>query len=112
MRNFLNAINGFPHAEERPEGASRSTHDRIPAIYFGRSQAGMTTRQFKDKRIGVEVGGQTTCEMRRASTWLWAVGFFGLLAAANAQTPSLPAATTHFDGTYALVSSTKMTEFS
>jgi hypothetical protein len=27
MRTFLNAINDTPHAEERPKGASRSTHD-------------------------------------------------------------------------------------
>src|SRR3984893_11455852 len=27
MRPFLNAINGFPHAEEAPEGPSRSTRD-------------------------------------------------------------------------------------
>src|SRR5258708_30935333 len=27
MRNFLDAINSTPHAEERPKGASRSTHD-------------------------------------------------------------------------------------
>jgi hypothetical protein len=26
MRNFINAIKGLPHAEERQKGASRSTH--------------------------------------------------------------------------------------
>src|SRR5439155_17137667 len=26
MRSFFNAIESFPHAEERPQGASRSTH--------------------------------------------------------------------------------------
>ena len=31
MRNFLNSINGLPHAEERLQGASRSTHDRNAA---------------------------------------------------------------------------------
>ncbi len=28
MRDFLNATKGFPHAEEHPKGASRSTHPR------------------------------------------------------------------------------------
>jgi hypothetical protein len=41
---------------------------------------------------------------------LWIIGFFGLLAAANAQTPSPPAASTQFDGTYAFVSATKLNE--
>jgi hypothetical protein len=27
MRDFLNAIKDLPHPEERPEGASRRTHD-------------------------------------------------------------------------------------
>ena len=31
MRNFLNYIKGLPHAEERLQGASRSTHDRNAA---------------------------------------------------------------------------------
>ena len=44
--------------------------------------------------------------------WLWIVGFFGLLAAANAQTALRPAANTQFDGTYAFVSSTKVNETS
>ena len=30
---FLNAINGVPHAEERPEGASRSTHEGAAAAW-------------------------------------------------------------------------------
>jgi hypothetical protein len=38
------------------------------------------------------------------------VGFFGLVAAANAETPSPPAPTTQFDGTYAFVSATKVNE--
>jgi hypothetical protein len=42
--------------------------------------------------------------------WLWVVGFIALLGAANAQTPSPSAATTQFDGTYALASSTKVNE--
>jgi hypothetical protein len=32
MRNFLNAIKGLPHAEERPTGASRSTHSLAAAL--------------------------------------------------------------------------------
>ena len=44
--------------------------------------------------------------------WLWIVGFFGLLAAANAQTALRPVANTQFDGTYAFVSSTKVNETS
>jgi hypothetical protein len=41
---------------------------------------------------------------------LWIAGFFGLLAAANAQTPSPSTAGTTFDGTYAFVSATKVNE--
>ena len=37
-------------------------------------------------------------------------GFFGLFAAADAQTPSPPAASTQFDGTYTFVSATKVNE--
>jgi hypothetical protein len=40
MRNFLNAIKGFPHAEERPKGASRSTHSRRAANFLTASFAG------------------------------------------------------------------------
>jgi hypothetical protein len=32
MRNFLNAIKALPHAEERPTGASRSTHSLTAAL--------------------------------------------------------------------------------
>ena len=39
---------------------------------------------------------------------LGVVGFFGLLATANAQTPSPPAAGASFDGTYRFVSSAKV----
>lgn len=43
--------------------------------------------------------------------WLWVVGIAGLLAvAANAQPPTPLTATTQFDGTYAFVSETKVTE--
>jgi hypothetical protein len=31
MRALLNAISNLPHAEERPTGASRSTHDAFAA---------------------------------------------------------------------------------
>jgi hypothetical protein len=36
MRIFLHAIKELPHAEERPKGASRSTH-RLAAAFFDRS---------------------------------------------------------------------------
>jgi hypothetical protein len=42
--------------------------------------------------------------MQKNIGWLWAAGFFGLLAAANAQTPPPSTAGTPFDGTYRLVS--------
>src|SRR5713101_7972765 len=38
MRNFLNVIKAFPHAEERPEGASRSTRDRNAVNSFTTSE--------------------------------------------------------------------------
>ena len=47
--------------------------------------------------------------MRNSVGWLWIIGLFGFLAAANAQAPSPSGAGTRFDGTYALVSSTKVT---
>jgi hypothetical protein len=31
MKALLNAISSLPHAEERPTGASRSTHDAFTA---------------------------------------------------------------------------------
>jgi hypothetical protein len=34
MRTVLNAINDIPHAEERPQGASRSTHGFAAADLF------------------------------------------------------------------------------
>src|SRR5260370_30488090 len=43
--------------------------------------------------------------MQKDIGWLWGVGVFGLLAAADAQTPPPSAAGTQFDGTYRLVSS-------
>jgi hypothetical protein len=46
--------------------------------------------------------------MRRQIGLLWIVGFFGLLAAANAQTPSTPGAPVN--GTYRFVSSAKVNE--
>jgi hypothetical protein len=48
--------------------------------------------------------------MQKRIGWFWIIGFFGLLAAADAQTPSPPAVTTQFDGTYAFVSATKLNE--
>ena len=48
--------------------------------------------------------------MRKHIGWFWVIGFFGLLAAANAQAPSPPTAGTQFDGTYAFVSVTKVIE--
>jgi hypothetical protein len=46
--------------------------------------------------------------MQKHFVWLWVVGF--LVVATDAQTPSLPAANTQFDGTYAFVSSTRVNE--
>jgi hypothetical protein len=47
--------------------------------------------------------------VRRQIGLLWIVGFFGLVAAADAQTPASTAATS-FDGTYRLVSSAKVNQ--
>ena len=47
--------------------------------------------------------------MQKNISWLWVVGFFGFLAAADAQTPPPLAAGTPFDGTYRLVSAARMT---
>jgi hypothetical protein len=46
--------------------------------------------------------------MRRHIGLLWVVGFFGLLAAANAQTTPPSTAGAAFDGTYRFVSSAKV----
>jgi hypothetical protein len=46
--------------------------------------------------------------MRRWIRVLGVVGFFGLLATTNAQTPSPPAPGASFDGTYRFVSSAKV----
>ena len=48
--------------------------------------------------------------MHKTVGLLWIAGFFGLLAGADAQTASPPAASTQFDGTYTFVSATKLTE--
>ena len=45
MTSFLNPIQGFPHAEERPTGASQSTHDRDAALRSDGSDA----RQLPEK---------------------------------------------------------------
>jgi hypothetical protein len=42
MRSFLNAIKGFPHAEERSKGASRSTHGRDASNFLTASCAEKT----------------------------------------------------------------------
>ena len=42
--DFLNAIRGLPHAEERPGGASRSTHNRDAANFLTVSCAGLTRK--------------------------------------------------------------------
>jgi hypothetical protein len=54
-------------------------------------------------------GSQDMRMQKHIGCW-WIVGLFGLLAAANAQTASPPAANTRFDGTYAFVSATKVNE--
>lgn len=48
--------------------------------------------------------------MKKYIWWLWLILFFGLLAAANAQTPSPLPPVTKFDGTYAFISATKVNE--
>lgn len=48
--------------------------------------------------------------MGKSIGWLWLVGFFGLAVAADAQTPLSQTAGSQFDGTYPLVSSTKLTQ--
>ena len=48
--------------------------------------------------------------MQKHIGWLWIVGFFGLVPAANAQTVAPSAANTQFDGNYAFVSATKVNE--
>ena len=48
--------------------------------------------------------------MQKNIGWLWIVGFFGLVPAANAQTAAPSAANTQFDGNYAFVSATKVNE--
>ena len=49
MRDFLNAIKGFPHAEEHPKGASRSTHGRDAANFLTAS----LRREDENRRIPV-----------------------------------------------------------
>jgi hypothetical protein len=48
--------------------------------------------------------------MHKSAGLLWIAGLFGLLAAADAQTPSPPTATSQFDGTYRFVSSSNVNE--
>ncbi len=46
--------------------------------------------------------------MRKSIGWLWAVGFVGLCAAANAQAQPASTAGTAFDGKYRFISSTNV----
>lgn len=46
--------------------------------------------------------------MQKSIGWAWAVGFFGLVAVVNAQTPPPSAAGAAFDGTYRVTSSTSL----
>ena len=48
--------------------------------------------------------------MQQCIRWLWVVGVFGFSAVALAQAPAPSTAATAFDGTYAVVSSTKVNE--
>jgi hypothetical protein len=48
--------------------------------------------------------------MQRHIAWLWIVGFFGVVAAANAQTSSPTTANTQYDGAYKLISATSVNE--
>jgi hypothetical protein len=48
--------------------------------------------------------------MQKDIGWLSIIAFFGLAAAANAQAPSPPAATTQLDGTYAFLSATTLNQ--
>jgi hypothetical protein len=47
MRDFLNALKGFPHAEEHPKGASRSTHGCDAANFLTASFAGKARRGIR-----------------------------------------------------------------
>jgi hypothetical protein len=44
MRNFQNAIKGLPHAEERAQGASRSTHNLTAALRRTGEQVARVTK--------------------------------------------------------------------
>ena len=95
MRNFLMLSKGLPHAEERPQDASRSTHDRDACSF---SQALSPVADRESKNVKKDVG------------WLSIFGLIELIAAAAAQTPSPSPANTQFDGAYAFVSATKLNE--
>ncbi len=53
MRNLLRASKGSPHAEERPKGASRSTHDRDVAL-LAIPEAGAQGWISRDLRVQVK----------------------------------------------------------
>jgi hypothetical protein len=46
MRNCVNAIKDFPHAEERPTGASRSTHNGGAANFLTPAFARVTSKHY------------------------------------------------------------------
>jgi hypothetical protein len=48
--------------------------------------------------------------MQKSVGWAWIVGFLGLLAAADAQTPPPSTFGTQFDGTYVFVSAARVNE--
>ncbi len=66
MRNFLNVIKAFPHAEERPEGASRSTHDRNAVNSFTTSEERPTgaSRRTHDRDAALYLNSFHTLEGR------------------------------------------------
>jgi glycine cleavage system H protein len=59
MRFFLNAINNIPHAEERPWGASRSTHrvDATESLPIRKGQIRMSLLRFTKDHEWIRVDG-------------------------------------------------------
>jgi hypothetical protein len=53
MRALLNAISNSPHAEERPTGASRSTHDAFAAVTRDLSRMVGVPTPFIDSVLGL-----------------------------------------------------------
>jgi hypothetical protein len=81
--------------------------DRLRGRLEGRTVLTQPNFNFFTCSQGRDTEGK---HMRKHIGWLWIVGFFSLVAAANAQTASPPAPITQFDGTYAWVSATKLHE--